>query len=133
MEMDSLRPEAVPPDERNPGNRRQPAVLAGIRDGLSNTVLLVEQAGKPTRFTSAGPQPTREAAEGAWATAEFSSFHGAGVNVDNYVDPYAFHNVVHVVLCDATVHAWAVDIAPEIMRALMTADGREIIQSSDWK
>ncbi len=131
--LDELAPDAVPQDDRNPGNRRQPASLAGIRDGLSNTVLLVEQAGKPTFYGSRGPHLATEAAEGAWATAEYSTFHGAGVNVDNAWDPYAFHNVVHVVLCDATVHAWTPDIATDVLRALMTADGREIIQNSDWK
>ena len=55
------------------------------------------------------------------------------VNADNSLDPYAFHNIVHVVLCDASVHAWSVDIKSEVMRALMTADGHEVIQSSDWK
>jgi prepilin-type N-terminal cleavage/methylation domain-containing protein len=133
MHLDEFSSDSVPPDDRNPGNRRLPARLANIRDGLSNTVLIVEQAGKPTIYRSSGRQTPAEPAEGAWVSAEYSSFHGAGVNVDNHWDPFAFHNVVHVALCDASVHAWAVDIAPEVMRALMTADGREIIQSGDWK
>jgi prepilin-type N-terminal cleavage/methylation domain-containing protein len=131
--LDEAAPDMVDSDVRSPGNRRIPALRAAIRDGLSNTVLIVEQAGKPTSYRRVGPPTSQEASEGAWATAEFSSFHGEGVNRDNSKDPYAFHNVVHVVLCDATVHAWTEDIAPEVMRALMTADGREIIEPGDWK
>jgi hypothetical protein len=132
-DLDEGPADMVAPDQRGPGNRRLPAPLAGIRDGLSNTVLLVEQAGKPTSYSSVGQRPADEPSEGAWATAEYSLFYGEGVNVDNHRDPFAFHNLVHVALCDGSVHAWAEDIAPEVIRALMTADGNEIIDVNDWK
>jgi prepilin-type N-terminal cleavage/methylation domain-containing protein len=130
-----VAPDYAPLDQRSPDRRRHAAFLSGIRDGLSNTVLLVEQAGKPALLGSrpAGGASGQELAEGAWATAEYSTFYAEGVNADNYRDPFAFHNVVHVALCDATVHSWPVDIAPAVMRALMTADGKEIIQPSDWR
>jgi prepilin-type N-terminal cleavage/methylation domain-containing protein len=134
-EIGEVASDYVPQDERTPGHRRQAAFLSGIRDGLGNTVLLVEQAGKPAWFGTVRTEAPngQQTAEGAWATAEFSTFFAEAINVDTHRDPYAFHNVAQVVLCDTTVHSWSVDMAPAVMRALMTADGKEIIQGGDWK
>ncbi len=106
--------------------------LRKVRDGLSNTVLLVEQAGKPERlatFEISNPEPT----EGAWVTAEYSSFYASGVNQNNYAGPYSFHAGAMVVMCDASVHFWSRNIEKEVMIALLTRAGSEILSSGDWR
>jgi prepilin-type N-terminal cleavage/methylation domain-containing protein len=125
----------VSPDAENPERRRKPAPLSHIRDGHSSTVLIVEQSGKPTALGSipVGTPGGPESAEGAWATAEYSTFYAEGLNTDNHRDPFAFHAVVHVAYCDASVHSWPLDMSPDVIRALMTAAGKEVIHPSDWK
>ena len=112
--------------------RTESASFVRVRDGLSNTVMLVEQAGKPARLSTIeiqAPSPT----EGAWVTAEYSSFYANGVNQDNYSGPYSFHSGVTVVMCDASVHFWSRDIEQEVMIALLTRSGSEILINTDWQ
>ena len=125
-EMDAAR------DVFNAQIRTISSTLRRVRDGLSNTVLLVEQAGKPARlatFDISNPVPT----EGAWITAEYSSFYASGVNQDNYAGPYSFHAGAMAVMCDGSVHFWSRNIEREVMMALLTRAGSEILDSGDWQ
>ncbi len=133
LQMELEAPDASLSDRLNPSTRRVPASMAGIRDGLSNTILVVEQAGKPSHLGISVPRTVDEPSEGPWATAEYSTFTGEGINRDNQQGPFAFHNLAQVVMCDASVHALSAEIAPAVLRALMTANGREIIQDNDWR
>lgn len=118
---------------RNVRSRSRPASLAAIRDGTSNTLLLIEQAGKPN-FHGYHASPSQlEPIEGAWATGEFASFSGEGVNVNNQENPYGFHQAAMSAMCDGSVHLLTVEIAPDVLRALMTSRGREIISENDWR
>ena len=138
--MDSARdslmaPESalvVNPDSHSAEIRKVPSSFRRVKDGLSNTVLIVEQAGKPERrnlhHVSEGELPT----EGAWVTSEYASFFAAGVNQDNHSGPYGFHTGASVTMCDGSVHYWPREIAQEVMVALMTRDGSEIVSDGDW-
>jgi prepilin-type N-terminal cleavage/methylation domain-containing protein len=126
-------PDMAATDHRTATMRRHPAFLAGVRDGLSNTVLIVEQAGKPTYFGNSEPTAPVEPSEGPWATCEDGSFSGDGINLDNHRNPYGFHRAAQVVMCDSSVHTFAIEMSPSILRALMTSDGREIIADTDWR
>ena len=98
---------------------------------LRNPILVVEQAGKPKFF---GHQPTEtknQPIEGAWVTAEMSSFSGEGINIDNQRNPYGFHNAAQIVMCDASAHTLSQDMSPDVLRPLMTASDREVIRESD--
>jgi hypothetical protein len=118
-------------DRFNAQIRTVPATLTRVRDGLSNTVLLTEQAGKPRRYQRID---TEEQApiEGAWLTAEYASFHAGGVNQDNHAGPFGFHNGASVVMCDASVHFWPPSMDQQVMIALLTRDGSEILNDGDW-
>ena len=124
----------VNPDEFSAEIRKTPSTLRRVRDGLSNTVLLVEQAGKPrreSRLTADEPveeQPT----EGAWITAEYGSFFATGVNQDNHSGPFGYHAGATVVMCDTSVHFWSEGMAQEVMIALLTREGNEIVSNADW-
>jgi prepilin-type processing-associated H-X9-DG protein len=104
-----------------------------IRDGLSFTILLLEQAGKPQAYDGRRQILPADPTEGPWATAEMSSFLGAGLNRDNYADPYSFHRGVNVAMCDGSVHFLYDEIDAAILRALMSRDGHEIMSPRDWK
>lgn len=135
----------IEPDFRSAEIRKIPSTFRRVRDGLSNTVLLVEQAGKPQRVNKngAGPQPEFPpgdpgedvpdvSSEGAWLTGEFASFSTGVVNENNHSGPFSYHNGVSVAMCDGSVHFWASDISEKVLRALLTRDGSEIVSSGDW-
>jgi hypothetical protein len=106
---------------------------ARVRDGLSRTILIVEQAGKPEAFDAQRRVQPVDPTEGPWATAEVSTFHGAGINHDNYVDPYSFHQGVHAVMCGGSTHFLHDGIDAAVLRALMSRDGCEIVGPGDWQ
>jgi prepilin-type N-terminal cleavage/methylation domain-containing protein len=130
--------ESVNPMPPTPDDRFRPElrVLPGNRklatDGLSSTALVVEQAGKPLRYLANGVEKTGEPREGPWGTGDFSSFYADGVNHDNHAGPYGFHAGAHVAMCDGSVHLWAAGMAEEIIAALLSRDGAEIIAPGDW-
>lgn len=117
--------------------RTQPASLAGYGDGLSNTILLFEQAAKPLVYDRQrklqNPSSIQYLPEGPWATAEVGTVFEYQVNEWNTDGLYAFHDVANIALCDGSVHALASDVESEVVAALLTRNGREIIDASDWK
>lgn len=124
----------VNPDSYSAEIRKIPSTFRRVRDGLSNTVLIVEQAGKPKRENRLGVPPIEtpgSATEGSWVTAEFASF-AATVNKDNHAGPFGYHSGASVVLCDGSVHFWPSEISDRVMFALLTREGSEIVGSNDW-
>jgi len=71
--------------------------------------------------------------EGAWATAELSSFYAAGVNQDNLTGIYGFHAGAVTAQCDGSVHFFAAEMNVEVVTALLSRNGAEIIDSADWQ
>ena len=117
--------------------RTQPANLASIGDGLSNTILLFEQAAKPLvynrRRVLQNPTSFQFLAEGPWATAEFGTVFEFQVNEWNTDGLYGFHYVANIALCDGSVHALANDVEGTVVAALLSRNGREIINAGDWR
>lgn len=143
---------AIGPDLETARLRKLPSSLLRVRDGQSTTVLMVEQAGKPNFEGGAhagtdellmdgggnplldeNGQPIRlQSQEGPWITAEYASFSEARVNYDNQKGPFAFHNGVTVAMCDGSVHFWPSGIEPQVMFALLSREGSEIVSNDDW-
>ena len=122
--------------------RSQPAKLASIGDGLSATILLFEQAGKPAVFDSefspvldseTAFEPFQFFTEGPWATGESGIVSENRVNEWNADGLFGFHVVAHVALCDGSVHALASDVDGRVVAALLSRNGREIIDANDWQ
>lgn len=117
--------------------RARPNRLATITDGLSKTILLTEQAAKPTAYSANIQQSAgRDSGvlnEGPWGTAEMASYSAAGVNLENLTGPYGFHGGANVALCDGSVLLLdeALDFA--VLSAMLSRDGQEIIDSGDWQ
>ncbi len=107
--------------------------LAWIRDGLSNTALVVEQAGKPLHFNRSHNSEAELLREGPWATAEISSIYAAGINVDNQAGIYSFHVGAMAAMCDGSVHLFSPEMEVEVITALLSRKGAEIISSGDWQ
>ena len=104
-----------------------------IADGLSRTALLAEQAGKPLKYDRTRIAEVINPQEGAWATADYSSFYAAGVNHDNLTGIYGFHQGAVVAMCDASVHLFSEEMEPEVVTALLSRNGDEIIETGDWQ
>lgn len=133
LQFEMEPPDMASGDQRSPTARRQVGYLSAVRDGLSNTILIVEQSGKPDYFGLQPPTTPINPVEGPWATAEYGTFTAEGINLDNQTNPYGFHRVAHVIMCDGSAHALSTEMDPSVLRALLTADSNEIIQDTDWR
>ena len=122
-----------PDDWLNSAQRAMPGSLRAVLDGLSNTTLVAEQAGKPLRYNQNRNAENLPPREGAWATGEMSSFYAAGINRDNLTGIYGFHSGAVVAQCDGSVHLFADDMNAEVVTSLLSRNGAEIIDSSDWR
>jgi prepilin-type processing-associated H-X9-DG protein len=127
-----LSGEEVIPDLIGPGRRARPNRLRTIADGLSKTILLAEQAGKPTRYDDMRTPQQVVPSEGPWATGEMASYYASGVNRDNLSGPYGFHSGANVAFCDGSVLMLNTDVERVVLAALLTRDGDEIIDAGDW-
>jgi len=117
----------------DPVARTIPGDLNNVPDGLSNTVLLVEKAGRPDIFKEGRFQSDMKLEEGSWATGDLAAFVAQNVSQSNENDPFSFHRSATVAMCDGSVHSWPIDIDPAVMSALLTSDGGEIIDDADWR
>ncbi len=123
----------VPLDAFSATQRMKPAKLKNVRDGFSKTALLVEQAGKPNGLGSDADAVHHPPSEGAWATCDYGSFYGDGINTHNYHDPYGFHRGAIVALCDGSAKWVSEATTKEIIVALLSRDGSEIVEPLDWQ
>jgi len=120
-------------DRLSPALRAQPGNFRAVLDGLTNTTLLVEQSGKPLRYDRNRNGENVPPSEGAWATAELSSFYAAGINEDNLTGIYGFHSGAVTAQCDGSVHLFPSEMNVEVVTALLSREGSEIIDSADWQ
>jgi prepilin-type N-terminal cleavage/methylation domain-containing protein/prepilin-type processing-associated H-X9-DG protein len=120
-------------DRLSPKLRILPGKQKSIVDGLSQTAMIVEQAGKPVQFTASWAGTEIDPSEGAWGTCDFSSFYSNGVNRNNHSGPYGFHAGANVAMCDGSVHLWPEQMAIEVVVALLSRDAAEIISPTDWQ
>ncbi len=125
----------VPKDLIAPLRRARPNRLRTITDGLSKTILLAEQAAKPTHYPLDVVQPRGPSTlnEGAWGTGEMAAYYAAGVNRDNLSGPYGFHSGANVAFCDGSVLLLSDDVEFAVLASMLTRDGDEIIDARDWQ
>lgn len=147
--------------ERNNGNQRQPlgdncsTPLSKITDGLSNTLLIIEQAGRPVVWRKKEQKPGEGQfglspnARGAWAgwgsiafgaaNAETGETPGRGdssdcsVNCNNWFGIYGFHpEGANVLFCDGSVRAVDARLDPLTFAYLTMRDDGHLIQHEDF-
>ena len=118
--------------------------LGAIRDGLSNTILVMENAAKPERYVLGRPAPEQPSGRrftsfnGAWASPSYTT-PGVepravnGSNVKTGSGPptiYGFHRGgANVVMCDGAVRFLSEGSSPELVRALFTRAAADVIPS----
>jgi prepilin-type N-terminal cleavage/methylation domain-containing protein/prepilin-type processing-associated H-X9-DG protein len=118
--------------------------ILAVADGTSNTILLAEQAGKMTLWqagTSNGQISGDNAGNGGWndATSANTSFFSStangvtapgpcAINCSNDYGLYSFHAAgANVVMCDGSVHFLAASTSVQVVAALITAVGGEVV------
>ncbi|NLS92156.1 MAG: DUF1559 domain-containing protein [Planctomycetaceae bacterium] len=129
-----------------------------VEDGLSNTLVLVECAGRPTFHTRFGVAPTENTPGGGspdvtggrvlgagWADDRNAmTLHGftndgltapgpCGMNCTNNDEAFGFHpGVVTVAFGDGGVRLLNETIAIDVFAALMTSNGKEILDQATY-
>jgi prepilin-type N-terminal cleavage/methylation domain-containing protein len=125
-------------------DRRMP--LACIRDGLSQTLLLVEDAGRP-QLWKMGQRVSGASGGASWADPDFeialdgsdTLLVGGGqklgtcvINCTNDNEVYSFHRGgASVITADAAVHFLSNSIAHEVFASLTTRAARDLPR--DWE
>jgi prepilin-type processing-associated H-X9-DG protein len=124
--------------------------IAGVTDGTSNTILLVEMSGRPywylpnkQRSTSTTNNP-RTYGFGFWAhnnAHNISTFLADGsatgtacaVNCSNQFGVYSFHTGgANVAFADGSVRLLSEGVTPKALAALVTRAGGEVVDGSDY-
>jgi prepilin-type N-terminal cleavage/methylation domain-containing protein/prepilin-type processing-associated H-X9-DG protein len=121
-----------------------PCPIFQITDGLSNTILLVEDAGRPSGYILGKPV-TASPGQGGWADSNgpftiagadprSGSIHGScGVNCNNNSEIYSFHSGgANVVMADASVHYLDQAINICTLTALTSRAGGEVLTTAPF-
>jgi prepilin-type N-terminal cleavage/methylation domain-containing protein/prepilin-type processing-associated H-X9-DG protein len=124
--------------------------IAGITDGTSNTLLLVEMSGRPYWYL---PNKQRSASTtnnprtygfGFWAhnnAHNISTFSADGtatgtvcaINCSNQFGVYSFHTAgANVAFADGSVRILSENVTPRVLAALITRAGGEVVNSGDY-
>jgi len=130
--------------DTNYRNPTQTARFRDIRDGASNTTLVAEDAGRPTRWIMGHPFDIYTSG-GPWASAPCAIFPQGfnsqnsqqpgpcAINCTNLKEVYSFHpGGANVLFADGSVHFLHAGIDIRILAALITRAGGEVIPDNDW-
>lgn len=147
--------------DRGIGNQRQPMTdnvttpLSRTTDGLSNTLLLIEQSGRPAAWRKSERKPgdgqfgVSPNARGAWAgwgsiafgaaNAETGETPGRGdstdcsVNCNNWFGIYGFHQGgANVLFCDGSVRFIGTKLDPLTFAYLTIRDDGHLVEHDDF-
>jgi len=117
--------------------RNGPRAAADIRDGLSNTWLFFEDAGRPLGWADGRPTGSSSGSGARWADVE-NYFHvhdqraGRMQNINNNNEIYSFHpGGVTFGMGDGSVRFGNDAIDPEVFVSLFTGKGGDTA-SGDW-
>ena len=132
-----------------------PTPIVTITDGTSNTVLIMENGGRPNYFKQRSDQgidsPSGEAFGWSDPDTGSGSFHGVDatsndplpgsptlgtktciMNCNNDSEPYSFHTGgINVTIADGSVRFITTNVSPATWSAILTAKSGDI-PSSDW-
>ncbi|MFO0898414.1 MAG: DUF1559 domain-containing protein [Pirellulales bacterium] len=114
--------------------------LIDVDDGLSNTILVVEQAGKPNfvqRSTPDADLSSWGAPVGPWLTNETTYFGLDGqreVAWSNFSSLFAYHpGVGNVLMCDGAVRAVRDTADCMVVTKVISRSGGDAVRDEDWQ
>jgi prepilin-type N-terminal cleavage/methylation domain-containing protein/prepilin-type processing-associated H-X9-DG protein len=104
--------------------------LTMITDGLSNSIMILEDAGRPSIYFKGALQPGSTGDGHGWADPNtgysLKGTAGCFINCSNDSETYSFHGTgVNACMADGSVRSIRQSIAPAAMAALCTARGGE--------
>ncbi len=121
-------------------DRCRPPRLTDVDDGLSNTLLVVEQAGKPNLIHRSLPDIDWSpwvGTVGPWLACEIDYFILDGqreVSWCNYSSLYAYHpGVGNVLMCDGAVRGVRDTADCMVVTAIVSRSGGEAVRDQDWQ
>jgi len=111
----------------------RPPSLRDAVDGTSNTVLICEQAGLPTFFFDGQQFVTEQdfSYNGPWLSCGCSDYYGSErVNWRNWCGLFAYHpNGAQAAMVDGSVHFLDDNLASEVLAAILTREGGEVVDT----
>jgi prepilin-type processing-associated H-X9-DG protein/prepilin-type N-terminal cleavage/methylation domain-containing protein len=132
----------IEPDYRNP---TQTARIADIPDGLSNTIVVGEDAGRPTRWQMGKARPALYTPGGPWASGPnciaLQGFDPAAdkrpgrcaINCTNQKEVSSFHpGGANVLFADGSVRFLKAGLEIRILASLVTRAGGEVVSANDY-
>jgi prepilin-type N-terminal cleavage/methylation domain-containing protein/prepilin-type processing-associated H-X9-DG protein len=122
----------VPADLTGALQKEADTKLLMITDGLSNTIMILEDAGRPSLYSNGLLQPGATADGHGWADPNtgysLKGTAGCFINCSNDSETYSFHTGgVNACMADGSVRLIRKSISAVTMGALCTARGGEII------
>lgn len=116
----------------------RPTRIAEVRDGLSNTFMVFEDAGRPQFFTQGGTSGGQMADHAPWSDPEnritIETVCGGNrvVNCHNGNEIYSLHEGgANFLLGDGSVRFVAENLAPATFKALFTRAASDVV-AGDW-
>ncbi|MFO0896821.1 MAG: DUF1559 domain-containing protein [Pirellulales bacterium] len=117
------------PDDSRFRDLVAPPRLSGIEDGLSNTLMVFEQAAKPNFIFDDDVQDLTPRQHGGWLTGEIGILDcWNGINRWNYSQFYSDHSgLAHILMCDGAVGVVRDGVSSQVLLALITRAGGEAV------
>src|SRR5262249_48077107 len=114
--------------------------IAEVTDGLSNTFLISEDAGRPTRYIRGVQTGSGRVSGAGWADFESEYFsHGVSgarnchTNCDNDNEDYSFHpGGANKLYADGSVRFMKTSVNMRIFARLMSYHGAEVISADSY-
>jgi prepilin-type processing-associated H-X9-DG protein len=114
-----------------------------VQDGLSQTILIAEQAGWPSLYTRFGILPNTGLSNADWTEHGGRIMRGANydgiqygpcaINCENGQGFYSFHpQGANVLFCDGSVTFITQDVPVRIIARLITRNGGEVVNPGDY-